>query len=61
MASRSTSELNTEQTISTLNEILELELVAVFQREAAVHARHQGGIDNEIGPRRAAHGLQGSR
>ena len=29
MASRSTSELNTEQTINTLNEILELELAGV--------------------------------
>ena len=31
MASRSTSELNTEQTISTLNEILELELAGVVR------------------------------
>ena len=31
MASRSSSELNTEQTIATLNEILELELAGVVR------------------------------
>ena len=31
MASRSSSELNTEQTINTLNEILELELAGVVR------------------------------
>jgi hypothetical protein len=39
-------------------EILELELVRVPEGESAVHARHQRGVDDEVGPRRAAHGFQ---
>src|SRR5687768_11945951 len=42
-------------------EILELELVAVAQREAAMHAGYERRVDYEIRPRRPSQGLERAR